>query len=117
MNYEGARQRESDGRWDWTNMRDGAIWRSGPCRDHEDGHETQEEAERHFYDNALLTMEETNSSSWHGCAVCDTPTKGWLGNRGLGGAIPETPLCDEHRTVAVIVDIHPFVPGLKLIHW
>ena len=116
MNYEGARQRESDGRWDWTNMRDGAIWRSGPCRSHDDGHATKEEAERHFYDDGLAHVQEHQSSSWHGCAVCDAPTKFWLGSRGLGGAIPETPLCDEYRTRDVLAEMHPFSPGMTLVH-
>lgn len=79
MNYEQARQRQDDGRWDWTSMRDGKIWPGGYCvgwptnediqmmsvypgqypteemlrtreKYHTDGHATKEEAERCYYD-------------------------------------------------------------------
>lgn len=31
MNYEQARERQADHRWDWTNMRDGSVWAVGYC--------------------------------------------------------------------------------------
>ena len=117
MNYDQARQRQSDGRWNWTtfNKRIGTF-RSGPCRDHEDGHATKEDAERHFYDDGLADVRESKSSSWHGCAVCDAPTKNWIGSPGMDGAIPKTPLCDEHRTREQLAELHPFRPGMSLMH-
>lgn len=83
MNYYKARQREKDGRWDYTCMRDGNAWPIGYCSSwskieqglhllnlpdgqdhlekllpfkdnyHDDGHATQEEAEE-CYKNYLL---------------------------------------------------------------
>lgn len=32
MNYYKARQRESDGRWDYTCQNDGRVWSVGYCR-------------------------------------------------------------------------------------
>lgn len=83
MNYEQARQRKSDGRWDWTNLNDGFTYRTGYCaafkpmaeicasigmpvnpdkaarhdrfatKYHTDGHATREEAERCHYEYVL----------------------------------------------------------------
>lgn len=83
MNYEQARERKADGRWDWTNMNDGIIWATGYCagfepmaeicaaigmpvnpaeaerhdrfkdKYHRGGHATREEAERCHYDYVL----------------------------------------------------------------
>ena len=47
MNYYAARQRETDGRWDWTQMNDGHIWATGACADNTCMHATKEEAEPH----------------------------------------------------------------------
>lgn len=116
MNYDQARQRESDGKWDWTTMNDGIIRATASCSSH-CGHETQEEAERHFYDYSLDQVKETGVS-WTACEYpdCPNPTQRALGNLGFWLALSSTPLCDEHRTKECLVEVYPFHAGMALIH-
>lgn len=114
MNYEQARQRESDGRWDWTVRNDDRIWATGPCGEHTDGHATAEEAERHFYDWEVANLKPyTIAGALHPCEICQAWSDGGLGTPdGFGGPI----LCAAHRNADGYQQVRPFAPGLTLIH-
>lgn len=79
-------------------------------------HATKEEAERHFYDFCLEQAKEHDGSHWMDCAKCGAATKKMLGNMGLGDLFHIEPLCDEHRTKEVLADLHPFAPGIAMVH-
>lgn len=116
MNYYEARQRTSDGRWDWTGMNDSRIFKAGPCAGHDDGHATKEEAERHFYDWELDQLQELKgpSSTQHRCQSpgCQTFTDIAL---AIGGHIGvHFWLCKDHRTRGEVARIYPFTPGLTI---
>lgn len=136
MNYDEARALESGG-WHWTTMNDGRVRPAWPCRryvgdcnledlvagnaspeDFEtcEPHATREQAERHFYEACLEAVEEVRFGEWHGCAVCDQPTKAGLGNRLLSRYFRPDPLCDEHRNREQLAQLHPFPPDLSLTH-
>ena len=114
MNYETARQRSSDGRWDWTNHRDGQTYAVEPCTGHEDGHETADLAARHRWEweseNARDTME---TGAQHPCAVCKEWTQGALVDAGGMGW---TTLCDAHRNPAGWRAAHPFTGNWQSTH-
>jgi len=116
MNYDQARQRETDGKWDWTTMNDGRIRAAASCIA-KCGHETQEDAERHFYDHSLEQVKEAGVS-WTSCEYsgCESPANRALGNHGLWLALPLAPLCDVHRTKEHLTEVYPFEPGMSLIH-
>lgn len=116
MNYYKARQRVHDKRWDWTCMNDGRIWKSPPCTEHEDGHPSEEEAERHFYAHELGRLRET-SLGWDAQVRCEAPgCREWT-ERGLVGIrYFTTPiyLCRAHRSRKVVEALHPYVEGLEI---
>lgn len=116
MNYDQARQLADGSGWHWTSMNDGRVRTAGPCRD-EAPHATREEAERHFYEHSLEQAKE-RKCSWTACAVegCPQPTQQTLGNTGFWLFFSETPLCDEHRSKDQLRELHPFTPGMELIH-
>lgn len=80
-------------------------------------HTTREEAERHYYDASLDAASEWDCS-WTACEVpeCPNPTQKMLGNMRLGRHFNATPLCDEHRTHEQLASLHPFAPGMQVIH-
>ncbi len=85
----------------------------------DDGHATQEEAARHFYDECLLGVVAGRFMDWTSCEVpaCDTPTKWGMGNRGLGRMFPMTMLCDDCRNRETLAELRPFSGGgIQLIH-
>ncbi len=111
MNHYAARERKSDGRWNWTRKMgsDGPIVAAGACVNHEaEGHATKEEAERCFYEHELATLQECSMDTTHEpCKVCGKLTNKLLGRSGF----PDTPLCDEHRNVEEYRKLKPFTPG------
>lgn len=115
MNYAQARQRESDGRWDYTVRNDDRIWRTGYCADHEDGHATKEEAEKHFYDYELdqpfRIYEDINQQAK--CVVCGE----WTQNRVmLYDGYTTYILCKDHQTKEDLMKVRPFTPGMSSIY-
>lgn len=124
MNYDEARELK-DGGWHWTTMNDGVVRTAPPCVripidestiTHCDPHPTREDAERHFYDYSLSQLKESTFLSAKHCEYCDTWTNKALGNRGLGLYFREVFLCDTHRTTERVAALHPFKPGIALIH-
>lgn len=132
MNYDEARQ-DKNGIWRWTTMNDGRIRTAPPCIQFEEQpieeigrvpskvlgmceHATKEEAERHFYDDCLDRVKESESSHWMDCAVCGAPTKKLLGNRPFGVLFSEQPLCDDHFSKETLAELHPFSTGIYLMH-
>lgn len=80
-------------------------------------HATREDAERHYYDASLEGATTEYAISWMACAVpeCPEPTTKMLGNVGQE-LFNGDPLCDAHRTREQLAALHPFAPGLALIH-
>lgn len=132
MNYDEARPLK-DGGWHWTTMNDGMVRTAAPCIQIEltkepipriageptfcPPHETREAAERHFYDHCLGSLSEATSSHAERCATgCGEWTDKALENRGLSGYFRATWLCDEHRTKEKVAELHPFKPGIQLVH-
>lgn len=118
MNYAGARQRQSDGRWDWTTMHDGRVWRSGPCISHDDGHATQEEAERHFWEDELATVRrfvvpDDDAVTLKRCAVCSVFTASHV---RFADGFTTFDLCPDHQDRASLEKVYPFEAGRQIIH-
>jgi hypothetical protein len=118
MNYAQARQRQSNGRWDWTTMNDGRVWRSEPCSDHEDGHATAEEAEHHFWEYELDTarrfvVPDDQAGTLSRCLVCLSFTASHV---RLADGYTTYQLCPDHHDRASLEQVHPFSPGRQLIH-
>lgn len=112
MNYYEARQRSTDGRWDWTCMNDGQIWRAAPCRDHgAGGHATKEEAERHYWEYQTGELRTFPDQAHYPCKVCETFTNQRAISRdGMVSAY----LCDEHRNIDIFRALFPFKPGMSI---
>jgi hypothetical protein len=116
VNYYAARQRAHDKKWDWTCMNDGKIWRSGPCADHEDGHPTREEAEKHFYDDSISKLREITCPDRE-MRMCDAPGCDTVTQKGLVGTRYFSEpmwLCKLHRSKEVVPAIRPFRPGIEI---
>jgi hypothetical protein len=134
MNYEQAREIGPDGpapgKWNWTNFNDSVApnpYTVAPCawpdftwpeppldkpisqwpkvtptgRERCD-HDTREEAERHHWKYELgrvrlVKLDLDAIRERHRCAVEDC-------------------LCEEHATFNTVVELHPFVPGVRSIH-
>lgn len=116
MNYYESRQRQTDGRWDWTVMNDGRIRRATPCLQHEDGHATREEAERHFWEHEIATAVSVNAPQ-NEKYRCEAPPgcRDWT---QMGWQIRHhSPvwLCPLHHSREVLKHLHPFKPGQKII--
>lgn len=138
MNYDEARQLK-DGGWHWTTMNDGQVRTATPCiqhigdesdplwymgeyRDEDwkrcDPHATREEAERHFYDHSLSQLRDEESEAAYRCETpnCGTWTNRALGNRQEWFYFRAIFLCDQHRTRAMVEQLHPFKAGVRIIH-
>lgn len=115
MNYAAARQRQSNGRWDWTVRNDDRIWRVAPCDDHEDGHATREEAERHHweYEMARPIRVFQDPDEQRKCEVCSAWTHDRVKQEGDWHQIV---LCSEHQTREAIEQLRPFSPGQTVIY-
>lgn len=116
MNYDQARPLLDGSGFRWTTMNDGQSRTAWPCLDCVEPHVTAEDAERHFYDACLASVTEARFGEWHGCRICDSPTKGGLGNRANSKVFSVEPLCADHRTREHLADLHPFAPGMQLAH-
>lgn len=121
MNYDQARQRANkdgtpSGLWDWTTMNDGVIHPTASCS-LSCHHETQEEAERHFYEYCIENVKEfTNSDEQHKCAVCGDWTQKGLRNTSMFLIGFNLYLCDIHRNESELRKFSPFEFGLSIIH-
>lgn len=95
-------------------MNDGRVWRSGPCFDHTDGHATQEEAERHFweYEMALPRRVCLNPEEQRKCEICGAWTQDRVRREG---DYRSDVLCGDHQDQASYEALHPFVPGRQVI--
>ena len=118
MNYAQARQRQSDGRWDWTTMNDGRVWRSAPCSSHEDGHATPEDAERHFWDYELdsvrrFVVPDDQAATLEHCQVCTAFTASHV---RFADGYTTFFVCPDHQDRASLERAHPFVAGRMVIH-
>lgn len=137
MNYDEARQLSEGGGWHWTSMNDGVVRTAQPCltilrpfdptKWHEplqpedvrrcEPHATREEAERHYYEWSLAEVTEVETSNAVKCERgCGTWTNKYLGHPGLSGYFPATFLCDFHRSREVLAKVHPFKPGIQVMH-
>lgn len=113
MNYYQARQRQSDRRWDWTVRNDDRYYRIAPCVDHDDGHETREEAERHWWDWATAELREsTLIDQQRPCAVCRAWTD--LLAESRDGHLGPVSLCETHRNTEGLRQAAPFHPGTSI---
>jgi hypothetical protein len=114
VNYHQARQRKDSGLWDWTTMRDKAIWASGPCREHSCIHKTREEAERHFYEDQLDRLKEI--SILHQQLRCEASECSAWTSKGLEARLLRAVLlCEAHRDREHFAAVRPFVPGVQII--
>ena len=139
MNYDEARQLK-DGGWHWTTMNDGVVRTAAPCVRHvgdesdplwymqpskaEDWaycepHETQEDAERHFYEWCLENVTEQKYTTKQLCSVegCDEWSQFALGNNELGRFFGLGPnLCDAHRNREHLATLRPFHSPIRSVH-
>jgi hypothetical protein len=116
VNYDQALELETGG-WHWTTFNDDVIRTAWPCLDCPP-HATREEAERHFYEACLESVVERSTlESWR-CAVSDCERPSWktLGNPQMSRCFRPVPLCTEHCNRATLRELHPFEPGLSVIH-
>jgi len=118
MNYAEARQRQSDGRWDWTTRNDDRIWRSSPCSAHEDGHATREEAERHHWEYELdnvrrFVVADAGAVTLERCQICSVFTASHV---RFADGYTMFFLCSIHQDRASLEQVHPFVPCVSIIH-
>lgn len=118
MNYAEARQRKSDGRWNWTTMNDGRIWTSAPCTGHDDGHVTREEAERHFWEYELdsvrrFEIANDDAVTLQRCQICSAFTASHV---RLADGYTTFMLCPDHQDRASLEQVHPFKAGRQLMH-
>ncbi len=100
MNYYMARQRESDGCWDWTRMNDRVVLPTGACFDGACTHATKEEAERHEHERCweLIRTGERARLDTHfgyGCPAKGCEEKAFFEIRVPGWICP-TIACEHH---------------------
>jgi hypothetical protein len=112
MRYSAARQRQSDGKWDWTTQRGEAVYAVPPCGDGCPGHDTKEEAERHYYDYQLAKLKERSQDIKCRCEAKDCDV--WTNKTLDTDLYDATYLCDAHRNKEVFEQLHPFHPGREI---
>jgi hypothetical protein len=117
VNYYQARQRATDGRWNFTNMNDGKVYIEPCCIAHEaEGHATAEEADRDFYEYNVANLRDYSLlNAQHPCAhpshiAEQVWTAKGLGARMFGDAL----LCDEHRTPEGYREAIPFYSPIQI---
>lgn len=118
MNYDQARERQQEdgsgsGIWDWTTKNDDVVRQAPPCSD-ACRHESQKDAERHFWQYCLDSAEEYETTQMQKpCAVCGKWTTKGLVNRSLHLIGFGDRLCDDHRNKDELAKLHPFpdTPG------
>jgi hypothetical protein len=109
MNHYDAVQL-ADGRWHYARLSKRGGGPAGYCREHPEGHETEDGARECFWTYLVDGAHEQVYTNWTGCRWegCDQPTKKGLAARPpLGDCYP---LCDAHRTHGHLADLIP-VPG------
>jgi hypothetical protein len=84
--------------------------------DHESGHATRAEAERHFYNHEVTNLKEVKQegADMH---PCDAPGCNTFAYRGYVGRklFKETIwLCGLHMSREVVPGIHPFKEGIEI---
>lgn len=110
MNYYKASQHQETKKWAFTYVNDGKCFLASCCTDHEGKHETQEEAERCFYDHQILHLRDFElQDSQRKCAVCGAWTSRGLESRMLGDKM----LCELHRNKNGFMHAYPFTPGIQ----
>lgn len=143
MNYDQARQIEATGKWNWTTMNDGVVRTARPCyfpdfdwdaptvteavmrgepvhptgRERCD-HDTRVDAERHYHEDwlARIREEHLDLDTIRERRRCDVPDcnewEDWRLHWPDGYVVDS--LCDKHRFKSGV--LHPFTPGLQVIH-
>ena len=141
MNYDQARQIEATGKWNWSSMNDKIIRTASPCAypdfewpEHLSAnvadwpkptgrprcdHDTQEEAERHYYDAQIarvhiLALDLDTIRERRRCAFDDGEWETHRANWPGGYAVDS--LCSRHSSIDHVRSLHPFIPGLQVIH-
>lgn len=94
--------------------------KDGPFRQkfHTDGHATQEEAERCFYEYCLDHAAEREWDQAQQCDFpgCETFTRKTLHPQFMGSVVSFTHLCDEHRNREGLQAARPFRGGMEVMH-
>lgn len=115
MNYAEARQRQTDGLWDWTVRNDGSIWPAASCAS-KCGHATREEAERHYWEwkhDPATYYIGAYVDSQHNCLVCGNWTQSFV---RLRDGYTTFVLCPSHQDRASVDQVHPFTPNTAHIY-
>lgn len=142
MNYDEARELASGG-WHWTTKRGDQIRTAEPCiryigarpvdellldpqsrynpTDWErcEPHATKKEAEQHYWRWLLEEQcKPITYEDWQSCRVegCGEPAKQGWGTLGWQAIALNTPLCPTHNTKEQFDSMHPFKPGVAVIH-
>lgn len=118
VNYYKARQHSDTKKFKWTSVNDHKAYLEPPCTDENDeGHDTAEAAERHFYDHEAANLRTGKiSSAQHPCkhpahGTEEVWTQQFMEGRLLGSM---TMLCDEHLNPEGWMAANPFTPGIEI---
>jgi hypothetical protein len=127
VNYYQARQvkpeadRPDAGKWRFTRMNDHRIWPEGACAEDCPGHDTPEEADRHFYDGerAEHIRRGTLTGQQRNCQRCEAWTQQVIdiGNQLFQSLVlceDCAPPDDDDKTRASAVEVDPFRPGISI---
>lgn len=143
MNYDEARQIKESGKWNWTTKNDGAVRTAPPCyypdfdwdasavreavergerveplgRERCD-HGDRLAAEQHYWESQLHGVREERLDldairERRRCAVADCSEWETWRMHWPGGYVVDS-LCDQHRYESG--NLHPFRPGMQVIH-
>ena len=124
MNYERARQRGDNGKWNWTSMNDRVVYGAFPCTldpAKSCDHDTQEEAERHFHEASIEAVQfwpvvqSALVKSIELCRYRDCREPVTVIARWPDGYRRDE-LCEAHGTRACLAEMYPFEPGIESIH-
>jgi hypothetical protein len=102
MNYDQPRQLADGTGWHYTRMNDGQVWALGGCREHHDGHATEDEARdcytRWLLDNRLFLDGRGGPDTLHRCQWegCETFTDR-IAQVNPADMTAMWFLCDDHR--------------------
>lgn len=121
MNYHQARQlgpeSENPGKWNWSTRNGDRIWTAAPCSRPDgsrDDHDTQEEAERHFYDHEANNLREVTYTTADRCQGPHDGEAPWTDKSLEARLLGHASLCDEHRNADGWRLINPFHPGIQI---
>jgi len=131
MNYQQARQRKTDGRWDFTSMNDGVVHAIGYCceydaidpsvipiseeeqnrlrsfahKHHTDGHDTAEQAQECYKEYLLdhrLRLDQTMSDQQQKCRICGA----WTDKFATLSTTTLYVLCPEHNNRESVAQLY-----------